>query len=71
MKRMRLLVRDKNGLHWSFAVHGTQESLDAWQEAGFDAALVVNTIPEAVVDLGLARAWCAMQDLWNLQNPWG
>jgi hypothetical protein len=84
MKRMRLLVRDKNGLHWSFAVHGTQESLDAWQEAGLDVREVVGVIPERAVDLGIAEAWCSAQDsvevevgkesarlrvLWSFQNP--
>lgn len=30
---------------------------------------IENTIPAWVVEIGMARLWCFLQDIFNLQNP--
>lgn len=36
---------------------------------GLNIIVPENIIPAWVVDAGLLRPWCFLQDLWNFKNP--
>lgn len=55
---------------WSFNFYGDPRYLDEWRADGLEVHVIENTIPMWVADLGLGRAWCVMQDLFNFRNPW-
>lgn len=64
---MILRVRGKNH-SWGFPFYGDPAHIIVWQGDGLEVVLVENTIPELVVDIGLARPWCFIQDILNLKN---
>ena len=55
---------------WSFEFFGDPRYLDEWRADGLDIVQVENIVPAWVVDLGLTRAWCFAQDVFNFRNPW-
>ena len=67
-KKMSITVRGhKNS--YSFDFMGDPAHLDQWREDGLEVYEIHNTVPEWVADIGLIRAWCFMQDLFNFKNP--
>jgi len=70
-KLLSITVNAKDGRKFSFDFYGDTKYLQEWRDAGLQIDEVVNTIPEWVVDMGLLRPWCFMQDVFNFKNPWG
>lgn len=68
MPRYRVMVRGKTS-EWGVTVG--QEQAEDMREDGFEVYEIVNTIPAWVADLGLARLWAAMEDLWRLPERIG
>jgi len=68
-KRMALTVRGKQH-EWCFTVYGDPSSIGEWQADGLGIVVVENAIPVWIADLGLTRAWCFVQDVFNFKNPW-
>lgn len=54
---------------WGFHFYGDPKHIPEWRADGLEVSEIENLIPAWVVDLGLARAWCFVQDLWNFKNP--
>lgn len=67
----KLLSIDVRGREkrWSFEFIGDPKHLDEWRADGLEVFEVENTIPIWIADLGLARPWCFVQDLFNFKNP--
>ena len=63
-----LSVRGKSS-EWAVSGEMRQEQIDAMVEDGIEVGIVQNTIPMWVVECGLLRPWCFLQDLWNFKNP--
>jgi hypothetical protein len=71
MPRATIEVRGKRS-SWGVDWQASQAQIDAMRADGIDVGIVANSIPEWVVDIGLARPWCFFQDIWNFKNPfWG
>jgi hypothetical protein len=68
MPRATIEVRGKRS-SWDVAWQASKAQIDAMRADGIDVGIVANSIPEWVVDIGLARPWCFFQDIWNLKNP--
>lgn len=68
-KLLHITVRGKDKT-WGFEFYGYPRYLDEWRADGLDIVEVVNTVPMWVVDLGLTRARCFAQDVFNFRNPW-
>jgi len=70
MPRASIEIRGKHS-RWDVTWDAPQSQIDGMREDGIEVDLVVNTIPVWVAELGYgpARAWCFLQDLWNLKNP--
>lgn len=60
-----------NRKQWGFMFYGDPKHLADWRADGLVVDEVENIIPEWVVDLGLVRPWCFLQDLLNFKNPLG
>lgn len=57
----RLIVRGK--LHeWAFDIRGDPKYLREWLDDGLDVNIVLNEIPFWVMQLGLTKLWCWLQD---------
>ena len=59
-----------NARSWGFLFYGDPAHIPAWRADGLNVVEVENLIPAWVADLGLTRAWCFAQDVFNLRNPW-
>ena len=68
-KLMTVFVRGRRS-SWTFQFHGNPAHLADWREDGLEVYEITNAIPAWAVDLGLARAWCFVQDLFHFRNPW-
>ena len=53
-----------NNKTWSFDIEGTEEWQKEWREDGLEVDEVVNIIPKWIVDLGLVKLFCRIQDLF-------
>lgn len=67
-KLMLVEVRGRN-FTWCFMTEGDPKYLPEWRADGVEIALVENTVPVWVAELGLVRPWCFLQDVFNLRNP--
>lgn len=47
-----------------------EEQRDFYRECGYQVDLVLNVIPEWVVDAGLLTPWCIAQDIINFNFRW-
>jgi hypothetical protein len=54
---------------WSVTWDAPQGQIDAMRDDGIDVGLVMHTVPEWAVSVGLLRPWCFVQDVWNFRNP--
>lgn len=68
-KRMMIEVRGKSK-SWLFHFDGDTSHLDEWRSDGLEINVIENSIPAWIVQLGVARVWCFLQDLFNFKNPW-
>lgn len=69
-KRLMITVRGDRS-KWSFQFMGDPQYIEEWRADGLEVHEVCNVIPEWAASLGLARAWCFAQDVFNFKNPWG
>lgn len=67
-KLMSVSVKGKEKL-WSFNFYGDEKYINDWVSDGLDIDIIENVIPMWVVDVGLTRPWCFVQDLFNFKNP--
>lgn len=68
-KLMSVDIACKSGRTFSFNFYGDPIYLDEWRSEGLDIWEVVNTVPMWVVDLGMVRPWCFVQDIIHFKNP--
>lgn len=69
MKRLHsVMVRGKRH-EWGLPVYTTRKTAAAWRADGLEVNEVVNVIPAWIVDLGLARPWCFLQNIFNFRSP--
>lgn len=68
----KLIGIEVRGNHkkWGFHFYGDPKYIDEWRADGLEVGEIENIIPEWVVDLGLLKPWCFLQDLFNFRNPW-
>lgn len=50
---------------------GDPKYIPEWEADGLEVWEVCNVVPLWVASLGLTRAWCFAQDIFNFKNPWG
>ncbi len=67
-KSVSLVVRGKQN-EWAVPCDMHQGQIDAMRADGFDIEEPIYTIPVWVAEIGLARPWCFVQDVWALRNP--
>jgi len=65
MKRKMLLTVKGKEREWCFEVDADTQYLKEWRDDNLDIGIIENIIPEWVVDIGLMRVWCFVQDLIN------
>lgn len=54
---------------WSFHVLVDPKYVDEWRADGLELNRLENIIPSWVVDAGLMRPWCFLQDIFHFKNP--
>jgi hypothetical protein len=54
---------------WCVRAEMSQEQIQAMREDGIEVGVLENTIPNWVVNLGLVKPWCFLQDVWGFRNP--
>jgi hypothetical protein len=54
---------------WGIPTDISREVIEDMRADGLNIIVPENSIPLWVVELGLTRAWCFLQDLWNFKNP--
>ncbi|WYW02613.1 hypothetical protein Peetri_00025 [Pseudomonas phage vB_PpuM-Peetri] len=47
----------------------TKSQAKVLQDDGIELGILLNTVPEWVVDMGLLKPWCFLQDLFAFRNP--
>jgi hypothetical protein len=62
VRKLQITVRGREK-QWGFMFDGDTRHLADWRADGLEVDEIINTIPEWVVDTGLLRVWCFMQDL--------
>lgn len=55
---------------WCFNFYGDPSYIEEWRADGLEIDVIENVIPRWIADMGLTRAWCFVQDVWNFKNPW-
>ena len=58
--------RDKE---YCFTFYGDPRHLESWRADGLEVYEVCNVIPVWIKELGLAKPWCFLQDIWNFKWP--
>lgn len=54
---------------WLFDVYVDSRYVEEWRMDGIDIDDICNTIPVWIVNLGLTKAWCFLQDCFYFKNP--
>lgn len=67
-KRLSVDVRGREK-RWSFEFMGDPKCIEEWRADGLEVFEIENTVPAWVVDFGLVKPWCFVQDLFNFKNP--
>lgn len=68
LQKMSITVKGKSRT-WCFEFIGDEQYLKEWRDDGLDISRTMNEVPVWVVDMGLTRVWCFVQDVWNFRNP--
>jgi hypothetical protein len=63
-----LTVRGRTGI-WKFPVYLDAQYLEEWRADGLEIDEISNTVPAWIAGLGLTRAWCFIQDVFQFKNP--
>lgn len=50
---------------WSFHTFVDIKYLNEWREDGIEIYEIENIIPKWIVDAGLLKVWCFLQDIWH------
>lgn len=61
-------VRGKQS-EWGIPCDLSRDAINAMRDDGLHIIIPENIIPGWVADIGLARPWCFLQDLWHFKNP--
>lgn len=67
-KLLSIAVKGKKHV-WGFDFYADPKHIKEWRDDGLDVVQIENIVPEWIVDLGLIKPWCFLQDLWNFKNP--
>ena len=67
-KNMSVTIRGKKST-WNVNGFMPDEQIEAMREDGIELSEVINTIPVWVVEIGLLRPWCFLEDILNFRNP--
>lgn len=54
---------------WHFYTYVNSKFVQEWRDDGVEIVQIMNTVPVWIVDLGLTRIWCFLQDIWDFKNP--
>jgi len=65
-KLLSITVQGKHN-KYSFNFYGDTKHIENWRNEGFEIDEIVNTIPTWIVDLGLTKVWCKLQDWFNFK----
>jgi hypothetical protein len=65
-----LVVKGKNHT-WAFDVYASPEYVAEWRADGLTVEEISNVVPNWIVEIGLTRVWCFVQDLFHFKNPFG
>lgn len=63
-------VRGKQST-WCIDTYITETTAADWRADGLTVHKIENTIPAWVAEIGLARPWCFLQDVFHFKNPRG
>jgi len=63
-KELYALTIEGNNKTWSFHVEGTEEYQRQWRADGLEVDKIMNIIPEWIVDFGLLKPFCWIQNLF-------
>lgn len=55
---------------WGIPADLSREAIESMREDGVNIIVPENTIPAWIVDIGMIRPWCFLQDVWSFKNPW-
>lgn len=50
---------------WAFNAYLDTKYLEEWREDGIEIDEIENIIPVWIVDIGLTKLWCFIQDIWH------
>ncbi len=67
MKRLFSITVKGKTKEWSFNFEADEKYWNDWTEDDLDVALVQNIIPTWVVDCGMTKAWCFLQDIFQFR----
>ena len=62
VRKLQITVRGREK-RWGFMFDGDTRHLADWRADGLEIDEIINTIPEWVVDIGMLKPWCFMQDI--------
>ena len=62
VRKLEIIVRGREK-KWGFMFEGNIKFLNDWRADGLEIDEIINTIPEWVVDIGMLKPWCFMQDI--------
>ncbi len=68
-KKLLSVTVKGNDKTWSFNFYEDTKYIDEWRKDGLVIDEILNVIPVWVVNMGLTRPWCFMQDIFNFKNP--
>ena len=68
-KKLLSVTVHGNERQWGFSFYGDPKYLPEWRADGLEIDQIENVIPEWVVDMGLLRPWCFVQDVIHFKNP--
>ncbi len=69
-KKLLIIAVRGNQKTWGFNFYGDPKYIQEWRDDGLEIGEVQNVIPGWIVNIGLTRAWCFFQDVFNFKNPW-
>jgi hypothetical protein len=69
MKKLHTMTVKGNKKNYCFEVLVDPQYVEEWRADGIEIYELVNTIPEWVVDIGMLKTWCFVQDVFNFKNP--
>lgn len=65
-KLLSITVQGKNH-KYSFNFYGNMDDVKTWRDEGLEIDVIENTVPVWIVNMGLTKIWCKMQDVFNFK----